>query len=86
MDTIESQRLNLMSTSSTSTIEQNIPDEKTSNEKGEDPVLPRKHRIEGSNSVGVTINLQLQLPDVDDPRVYQELFKALRKHLIDGED
>ncbi len=33
----------------------------------------------------VTINIQLQLPESDNPDVYKNLFTALRKHLINGE-
>lgn len=32
----------------------------------------------------VAINIQLQLPETDKPEVYEELFKALRRHLFSG--
>ena len=32
----------------------------------------------------VNINVQLQLPATDDPAIYENLFEALRKHLIAG--
>lgn len=32
----------------------------------------------------IAINIQLQLPETDKPEVYEELFKALRRHLFPG--
>lgn len=32
----------------------------------------------------IAINIQLQLPETDKPEVYDELFKALRRHLFPG--
>jgi hypothetical protein len=32
----------------------------------------------------ININIQLQLPESDNPEVYENLFKSLRKNLIDG--
>ena len=34
----------------------------------------------------ISINIQLQIPESDNPIVYENLFKALRKHLIDSEN
>ena len=37
-----------------------------------------------SGSPTIAINIQLQLPETDKPEVYEELFKALRRHLYLG--
>jgi hypothetical protein len=37
-----------------------------------------------SASPTIAINIQLQLPETDKPEVYDELFKALRRHLFPG--
>ena len=34
----------------------------------------------------IAINIQLQIPEADDPTVYENLFRALRKHLFDSSD
>ncbi len=36
-----------------------------------------------ARTLEVAVNLQLQLPDFEDPKKYAELFKALRTHLLD---
>lgn len=36
------------------------------------------------SSPTIAINIQLQLPETDKPEVYEELFKALRRHLFPG--
>lgn len=36
------------------------------------------------NRPTIAINIQLQLPESDNPEVYENLFKSLRKNLIDG--
>lgn len=41
---------------------------------------------ENGMPVSVAVNIQLQLPESDDPKVFKELFKALRKYLINGEE
>jgi hypothetical protein len=34
----------------------------------------------------VNINIQLQIPESDNPEVYENLFKSLRKHLLDHDE
>lgn len=36
--------------------------------------------------LSIGVNIQLQLPESDDPKVFKELFTALRKYLINGEE
>jgi hypothetical protein len=36
----------------------------------------------GINPVAIAINIQLQLPETDNPVVYENLFKALKAHLL----
>lgn len=43
-----------------------------------------KQQVNGPGHPTVNINIQLQLPGTDKPEVYEELFKALRKHLFPG--
>lgn len=43
-----------------------------------------KPQANGFGHPTVNINIQLQLPETDKPEVYEELFKALRKHLFPG--
>lgn len=51
--------------------------------------LPLQNKPISTNSKynpQISINIQLQLPESNDPQVYEELFKALRKHLIENEE
>jgi len=34
-------------------------------------------------SPGIVVNLQLQIPATSDKGIYEELFKALRKYVLD---
>jgi len=38
-----------------------------------------------SNIPSVNINIELQLPATNDPKVYENFFSAMKKHLIDNE-
>lgn len=46
------------------------------------PVVQSPQSQPGSPTIA--INIQLQLPETDKPEVYEELFKALRRHLFPG--
>lgn len=46
------------------------------------PVVQPPSLAPGSPTIA--INIQLQLPETDKPEVYEELFKALRRHLFPG--
>lgn len=42
--------------------------------------------LQGGHPLQLAVNLQLQLPEFDDAKKYEELFKALREHLLDWDD
>lgn len=47
-------------------------------------VTPAINTVPTTGSPTIAINIQLQLPETDKPEVYEELFKALRRHLFPG--
>jgi hypothetical protein len=60
----------------------------TVEEEAEVPSPPKtKKSIQQARNRGfsLAVNLQLQLPEFDDPSKYEDLFKALRKHLLPGD-
>lgn len=50
------------------------------------PTSPRSLKPTGSTPVQLAVNLQIQLPEFEDASKYEELFRALRKHLIAPEE
>lgn len=49
--------------------------------------LPNSHNMLGiNNAPAVNINIQLQVPETDNPEVYERFFKAMREYLFDGKD
>lgn len=47
-------------------------------------VVNNKQSMKVDPKPQIAINIQLQLPESDNPEVYENLFKSLRKNLIDG--
>lgn len=64
-------------------------DEANIEEKAEADVIKEKElgsKIQFQPTPIIAINIQLQIPESDKPEVYENLFKSLRKYLIDGEN
>ena len=72
----------------TDSISVNTPgaDDGTNYSFGTDSPDMKNTKISKNLMPSININIQLEIPESDNPEVYENLFKALRKHILDNNE